>query len=1012
MPSSGDGAGRCSACVIAMTDLGQVFWYTSTLALTIDTVSIVVTQFNGSATTSTTTLRANVGTISSLDPKDSILSSHVLSIEENLTGYGPYDPVTNFLLAKGTDGQLNDVSSIPYPLAYLDANALYFALVEGPCSQCSSLTYPFTYDIVTEGGCTTTSTIQYLPIPYNEALPYSNFEMPFEFTFKSDTNAFSAWLASNTYLKDVDTRNLACSLAVGGTGPPVVKIPVQALTSTVSRTVQGTTSPKTQAAAPASPVRSVIAPSTAAPTSSTVPQAVMPAASRPSPPNSESIHTPNPPLKLKSKSTLSQVSAPGPPSHVASVPKPATLSKGKSRSPIAPVAVPTSKRHTVPVLEPTSSLESQTIPKPANLPKDPVAELTRAKPVQAVGSPHHAAKSFVVPLQAAPTAAGADHPSPGLPLAASNYAEEAKPSLGDSKEPLQSDNVNIAPQAPSSRYKAAHHTVAGSTAQDQPPLLSKTLERVQGLHIAGLIYTSQEDSGNYLIKAHTLARGHQMTMSGTPISLAPHGRFAVVGTRTQNIVTSTPHITPTSLRGIAYVGQTGNDQTTPGSSVTPDQKNEKGDSAPVTGTRGLHDFSVGVKSTSSLTQASAPTAVVAFTLNGARYTMNSHSEYVISGQKLSPGEAITLDGQRISYQLPSGSQGIISPTSSSQSDPQPHVESFTFAGSTYIAGHSGKFAVGSQTLSPGGAVSVAGHSIAYGTANGGYIAIESISPLTAQTTKDGSIGRSTTTYPTDSQGDLIIHNQTLAPGEAATISSTPISVGLDPTQNIIIGSSTQTLGPVTAQKDTFTFGPRTYTAGSLGDFVIEGETLIPGEAVTISGMSISYGTINGNFIVVGSSTQSFAPITTMEEMITFSGSTYTQDASSNFVIDGQTLRPGGAITVNGTPISYVMPKMDVIVGTRTEVVMMGSLIMGGFGRGPGGASVTSHMIFTGVAGTSPDSKAPTLGMGNGGATSTGSGTAAGSGPATDSRGSSYREDVLTKGRGLGVLLLLMALLTM
>lgn len=47
--------------------------------------------------------------------------------------------------------------------------------------------------------------------------------------------------------------------------------------------------------------------------------------------------------------------------------------------------------------------------------------------------------------------------------------------------------------------------------------------------------------------------------------------------------------------------------------------------------------------------------------------------------------------------------------------------------------------------------------------------------------------------------------------------------------------------------------------------------------------------------------------------------------------DGQTLSPGGVVTVSGTPASYAAAGTDVGVGTSTEAVGIGGLIVSGFG---------------------------------------------------------------------------------
>ena len=70
--------------------------------------------------------------------------------------------------------------------------------------------------------------------------------------------------------------------------------------------------------------------------------------------------------------------------------------------------------------------------------------------------------------------------------------------------------------------------------------------------------------------------------------------------------------------------------------------------------------------------------------------------------------------------------------------------------------------------------------------------------------------------------------------------------------------------------------------------------------------------------------------------MTVGGQIYTANSLTDFVIAGQTLTPGGSITVNGTPISLLPDVTDAVVGTST--VGVGGYIMSGFNgdKGSGG----------------------------------------------------------------------------
>jgi len=192
------------------------------------------------------------------------------------------------------------------------------------------------------------------------------------------------------------------------------------------------------------------------------------------------------------------------------------------------------------------------------------------------------------------------------------------------------------------------------------------------------------------------------------------------------------------------------------------------------------------------------------------------------------------------------------------------------------------------------------------------------------------------TYTVDTASRLMVEGQTLTPGEAITIHSTPISY-LSGGSNVVVGTSTQELSGSRinkAQDSRITFAGSTYTVGSSSGLVIQGQTLTPGGTITVQGTPVNYRS-GGNEVIIGTSTQRIAttvPQTAQDSVMTFAGSTYTEQSSA-FMIDGQTLSKGGAITVSGTPISLAAAGTDVAVGSSTEAVHLGSYIVNGFGTG-------------------------------------------------------------------------------
>ena len=284
----------------------------------------------------------------------------------------------------------------------------------------------------------------------------------------------------------------------------------------------------------------------------------------------------------------------------------------------------------------------------------------------------------------------------------------------------------------------------------------------------------------------------------------------------------------------------------------------------------------------------------------------------------------------------------------------------SYAGSTITPDISSHYSIPQiGKISPGGSP-VTTNNIVYSLApsasalisNGQTIALQTFAAPVPDTVKQVAVPALTfggSTYTVDSSSHIVVAGQTVVPGASAVmVSSTPIS--LAPGAKIaVIAGQTQTLSPAsTAAEPMLTFQGSTYTANAASAFVIAGQTLSPGGTITASSTPISLAT-GAAFAVIAGSTQSLAlaPVPTGPPTFTFNGSTYTADSGSHFIIGSQTLTEGGVVTVAGTPISFASNGGDVVVGTSTEAVNIGGLIMSGFGNG--GASTTGPVQFTGGA---------------------------------------------------------------
>ena len=786
---------------------------------TLDTISIIVTQYNNTAFTSTSTVRHSfpfdyeTPGVSQIHPPPGYSDpAYIESImSEDYTFAEPYGGEGMWQVVNLTDGQV-DATSIPYPSAYIAANAIGYAAVDGPCSQCSTAE-PFEglgcpdYDTftTTSNQCTYTTISFSLTDTYYEILDMPAFATPDEFGALSNTESAAAWLRSNSYLNSLEPNIGRCTFVTELNGPPRVKIPVSALTGTVTTTIRATELPPSQTAAPASPLTTSWARSTL----SSSPQPSVATFS-----SQLSIPKSSPPFSVQPEEPKSLES----PSNVipkgSLVPKPFIAPGDQSKTEQAPEP---------PVTDVKTRLSS--VP-PENPPQE---------------TPKHAPTESIKPSSAA-------NPRPAISFAGTHYTQDTDSRVAFPAGTLTPGGVITVSGTPISLAPGGSYAIVGTSTQQLAAPTSPTPSRISAITVANKVYTAGSD-GKYSIGSQVLTKGGQITVSGTRISLPLKGEYAVVGTITQDLMAATP---------MTYA---------PGNTVV-----IAGSSAHV----------------------DSPTTPADLTFDGAVYTTNSVGDFVVSGQTLRSGKALTYGSTTVSYATDRDAVVIDSSTQLLSPSGQPNKPIITFDGSQYEA---------------------------------------------------------------DSDGDFVIAGQTLKPGEALTLSGTPISYAADH-DAIVIGSSTQLLSPINSHDiPIITFGGSPYMANADGDFVIASETLTAGDNIIVSHTPISYGTASGGgeIAIIGSSTQ-YLTQPVKSGFIVYAGSTFTEDTAGDFIIASQTLMPGGVITVSGTPISYAFDKTDVVFGTSTEAVEtgLGGYIISAFGNGLGAPNSTAGA--TGAAFTGRGSK--------------------------------------------------------
>lgn len=788
--------------------LSQVIWYNSTIGLPLDTVSVVITQYNGSALTSTSTVYGDRASLSRTTlPQVVAIQS---GIEEQLiyiNNVALYNNDVGVIL--GDTGNETGVNTPSEPTPYMAiAGIVLWTSASGPCDQdlttasqvsCSTCYLNeenlygqgegnFIGDALWTTSISLTTTF-YAPLSYPTDYPTAILD---RFAYYNEQievplSSFIKFISSETQLLMSFPIMASCSYVPFGFGPPALKIPVSALTATVTTTTAGS-----------------------------------------------SLYPP-----------------------------------GNTPTPAGPIEPP---------------IGPPTITQPVPLP-----------PPKTQISPNQGSPDLYSPPQGSPTQDPSNPPPAAVGPVTQRVSEPSQllqPQNGNTPQESSSPSDAQAP-GESSTIGAVD---SGGSQQQEPP---GQVEAGPALSYAGA--TVQPDaSAQYDLPGIGKVRpgGPPITTAGVIYSLAPSGSELI-----SNGIS-------VAISPLAY---------------EPERTQQP----------------------------------LVLTVGGKVYTADASSKFLIGGQTLAPGStAITLSGTPIS--LPAGaSQAIVGgstveihPAGITPGPGAGHVPALTFAGSTYSANSLGQFIIGKQTLSPGAAITVSGTQISLAAAGNAAVIEGNTELLTlngmrtaAMLTFDGS------TFTADASSDFVISGQTLTPGGSIQVSGTPISYPAGVTA-VVIGTKTLPLsfGTISSGvRPVITFDGSTFTADAASDFTINGQTLTPGANIDVSGIPISYPSA-GTAVVIGTSTEpfSFATVTGAETpTITFDGSTYTADASSDFVIDGQTLAPGGVITINGTPISYAAAGTDVVIGKSTEAVGVGNLIMSGLGNGPSGAANTGVEQFTG-----------------------------------------------------------------
>ena len=419
-------------------------------------------------------------------------------------------------------------------------------------------------------------------------------------------------------------------------------------------------------------------------------------------------------------------------------------------------------------------------------------------------------------------------PSPPAPKVTADPAESGPPSSSKSQsaDPNQQGKLDSKsdPNDPSQQSALGRFIMrpfASDPLQQPTPTDSSNLPGEPTPH--SLVFEGTtfkpDPAGHFVVEGQTLSPGNQINVHGTVLSQAPNGEITNPEPRPQ---------------------PTGNP---PAAAPSPNP---------------------------------APTSPLLLQLDTSTFTPDSSSHFSIVGQIISPGSQITVQGTPISLAA-DGRSAVIAgstqqlhanaPAQAVPETPAPSPIPLTFVGSTFKPDSSSNFHIASQDLSPGSEIIVHGSTISLAldghaaVVAGSTQALITTPAITHGSNPSASLPRETVkymvyngnTYTAGASSDLVIADQTIAPGSQVALSGGRTTISLSPdgsTAVAVADGSTSTLALLTQVQPyvpvvTVDGVPATAVPGS-GLWVAGGQTLTSGGAITVGSETVTWGQIGSS----------------------------------------------------------------------------------------------------------------------------------------------------------------------
>ncbi|KAF2743812.1 hypothetical protein M011DRAFT_489539 [Sporormia fimetaria CBS 119925] len=328
----------------------------------------------------------------------------------------------------------------------------------------------------------------------------------------------------------------------------------------------------------------------------------------------------------------------------------------------------------------------------------------------------------------------------------------------------------------------------------------------------------------------------------------------------------------------------------------------------------------------ALPNAPEPTATTVGTIGLDPVVIGPSSVVVVGSQTLSSGSQITVGGNIVSLNPAGNSIAVGTITSSLPRvavpgvPPPPPPPIITVGRSTLTPNAATQFSLApGQTLTPGGQATLDGTVVSLAPSASFVVVGGSTQylPPAPAATPPPVIVVGGSTFTQSSGSSFVIGSQTLRVGQPITVDSTVLSLG---PSFVVINQATSTFAPPVVTP-AITLGFSTIAANPAGAFVVSGQTLsLGGQAITVgSGTVLSLAAPNV-VVVNGVSSTLAAPVNQITPPpIALGGAAFTAlpGTGATFVISGQTLTPGGIITVSGTTVSLAPGATAVVIDGQT-----------------------------------------------------------------------------------------------